>query len=196
MTETFHTRRGAIAAAALTAATAAAFGARAAPEVASLPMADLPAPTGDIHDFDYHIGAWTMVNRRLKKRWVADAEWDEFPGEDRYVQYLGGLVNVDEAVFPTKGFSGLTVRVFDLQRRQWSIYWINSRGGALVDPMIGGFRGNLGVFYGDDVDDGRPVKARYLRTKRPPNEERWEQAFSVDGGVTWETNWTAEFRRV
>src|ERR1700722_12605262 len=160
MTEITQTRRGAIVAA-TTLTAAAAFGVGAAPNVASLPMADLPAPTGDIHDFDFHIGAWTMVNRRLKKRWVADPEWDEFPGEDRYVQYLGGLVNVDEAVFPTKGFSGLTVRVFDLQRRQWSIYWINSRGGALVDPMIGGFRGNLGVFYGDDADDARPVRARY-----------------------------------
>jgi hypothetical protein len=25
---------------------------------------------------------------------------------------------------------------------------------------------------------------------------RWEQAFSDDGGATWETNWTMDFARV
>lgn len=192
------TRRDIIAAAlaAVGGASVAAFaGASAALPIEDSTMAALPAPTGDIHDFDYHIGSWTMVNRKLKKRWVANPEWDEFPGTDRYVRYLDGLVNVDEAVFPTKGFSGLTMRVFDLGRRQWSIYWINSKGGALDAPMIGGFQGNLGVFYGDDVDDGRPVKARYLRMKQPPDNDRWEQAFSLDGGLTWETNWVADFTR-
>jgi len=24
---------------------------------------------------------------------------------------------------------------------------------------------------------------------------RWEQAFSADGGVSWETNWTMQFSR-
>ena len=152
--------------------------------------------TGDVHDFDYHIGDWTLVNRRLKKRWTKNPEWDEFSGTDRYVQYLGGIANVDEVVFPTKGFSGLTVRTFDLERKLWAVYWINSRNGVMGTPMFGGFRGNHGLFYGDDTDDGRPIKARYLREKLPPDREHWEQAFSLDGGTTWETNWTADFTRV
>ena len=161
---------------------------------AVLPPAE--APTGDIHDFDYHLGHWTAVQRRLKKRWTTNPEWDEFPSNDFYGQYLDGLVNVDQVNFPTKGWSGLTVRTFNRARRQWYIYWINSRDGVLGTPVIGGFRGNNGLFYGDDSDDGIPVKVRFIRTKQPPDRERWEQAFSRDGGATWETNWTADFTRV
>ena len=158
------------------------------------PPAD--APTGDIHDFDYHVGRWTAVQRRLKQRWVGSKEWEEFPSNTTYTQYLGGLISADQTDFPTKGWAGLTVRTFQRERRQWFIYWINSRDGVMGTPMIGGYRGNVGLFYGDDTDGGLPIKARFIRTKQPPDRERWEQAFSRDGGTTWETNWTADFTRV
>ena len=172
------------------AAAAASVAARAEPTV----QAD--APTGDVLDFDYNIGVWTAVNRRLKKRWTADPQWEEFTGESRYAQYLGGVVNIDETVFPARGTAGLAVRVFDPGPRHWLIYWINNKGGDLGTPMVGGFTGDRGVFYGDDVDDGQPIKARYIRQRRPPDGDHWEQAFSKDGGVTWETNWSADFTRV
>jgi hypothetical protein len=181
--------------AALFAALAAGTGAALASSVRAAPVG-LAAPTGDVHDFDYHLGAWTAVNRRLKQRWTSTPEWEEFPGETRYVGYLDGMVSVDETSFPTKGWAGLTVRVFHAGTRQWSIYWISSRDGTLGSPMVGGFQGERGLFYGDDTDDGRPVKVRFIRTKRPPDRERWEQAFSRDGGESWETNWTADFTRV
>jgi hypothetical protein len=159
--------------------------------------ADAPlAPTGDVHDFDYHLGSWTSVQRRLKKRWTANPEWDEFPGRTTYVRYLDGTVSVDQTDFPTKGFSGLTVRVFDPVRRQWFIYWVNGRNPEMGTPMIGGYQGNHGLFYGDDKDGDLPIKVRFIRTKMPPDHERWEQAFSRDGGANWETNWTADFTRI
>ena len=154
------------------------------------------APTGDIGDFDYHFGRWTAVQRRMKKRWTASPEWDEFSSTCVYSRYLDGLVSVDQVDFPTKGWSGLTVRAFNRERRQWFIYWINSRDGVLGTPVIGGYRGDIGLFYGDDTDEGVPVKVRFIRTKQPPDRERWEQAFSRDGGKSWETNWTADFTRV
>jgi hypothetical protein len=151
------------------------------------------APTGGVHDFDYHVGSWTSVQRRMKQSWTTSPEWDEFPGKTTYVQYLDGTISIDQTDFQTKGFSGLTMRVFDPVRRQWFIYWINSRNPA---PMIGGFQGNRGLFYGDDKDGDLPIKVRFIRTKMPPDKERWEQAFSRDNGQSWETNWTADFTRV
>ena len=162
--------------------------------IAAPPAAD--GPTGDIHDFDYHVGHWTAVQRRLKRRWVGSKAWGEFPSTTTYTQYLDGLISADQTDFPTKGWAGLTVRTFQRERRQWFIYWINSRDGVMGTPVIGGYRGNVGLFYGDDSDDGIPVKVRFIRTKQPPDRERWEQAFSRDGGATWETNWTADFTRV
>jgi hypothetical protein len=153
-----------------------------------------PAVTGDVHDFDYFAGAWTTRQRRLKVRGVGSDEWEEFPATLCMNPYLGGLATVDELYFPTKGWAGLTLRTFDVARRQWSIYWVSSKTGRLGTPVVGGFRGDRGEFYGTDEDDGRAVTVRYSWTKLDRDHARWEQAFSYDGRA-WETNWTADFVR-
>lgn len=166
------------------------------------PRTDLPAAstytldrTGTIHDFDDLAGAWTVANRRLRARGVGSDDWDEFPAASCLTVHLGGVVNVDEIHFPTKGWSGLTLRTFDLARNQWSIYWINSRDGVLFPPVVGGFTGARGEFYGEDQDDGRPVLVRFVWLRQGGARFRWEQAFSTDGGVRWETNWTMDLSR-
>ncbi len=151
-------------------------------------------PTGDLHDFDFLVGAWTGVNRRLRRRWSQSQDWDEFPSALRCWPLLGGLGNVDDVEFPTRGFRGATVRLFDPARRRWSIYWANSLTGQLFPPVLGGFTGDCGEFFGDDTDDGRPVKVRYRWTRLGPGAARWEQAFSLDG-TDWEWNWVMDFTR-
>jgi hypothetical protein len=150
--------------------------------------------TGEVHDFDYFEGAWTTHQRRLKARGAGSTEWDEFPGTLCMSLYLDGKVTVDELLFPTKGWAGVTVRAFDLEKRQWSIYWISSATGQMATPVTGGFDGKRGEFYGEDRDDGRSVKVRYVWNKLDEDHARWEQAFSYDDS-TWETNWTADFTR-
>jgi hypothetical protein len=154
------------------------------------------AITGDVHDFDFLDGKWTMENRRLKARGVGSNDWDAFPATVRAYVLMGGVTNVDEVVFPTKGWSGTTFRHFDLEKRQWSIYWVNTRTGKMDSPQVGGFDGDIGLFYGEDTDEGRPVKVVYKWTRVGPDGARWEQAFSYDDGKTWETNWVNEHRRV
>ena len=145
--------------------------------------------TGGLHDFDFLPGNWHLDNWRLKKRGVGSREWDEFPSTSKGQVLMGGVVNVDENDFPTKGWSGVTFRHFDLEKRQWSIYWINNRDGKMQEPVVGGFDGDIGLFYGDDVDEGRPIKVVFKWTKLGSDTARWQQAFSYDGGITWETNW-------
>jgi hypothetical protein len=154
----------------------------------------LELPTGDIHDFDFFIGDWSFTNRRLKKRWVGSNDWETFPASLRCESRMNGVVNIDEGVFPTKGWSGMTLRVFHVEKRQWSLYWINSSRGEMATPVVGGFTGDRGVFYGDDTDEGRPIVCRFLWTRLGPNAARWEQAFSRDG-KEWETNWIIEHAR-
>ncbi|HZD53094.1 MAG TPA: hypothetical protein VE175_08605, partial [Woeseiaceae bacterium] len=105
-----------------------------------------------------------------------------------------GKATVDELYFPTKGWAGLTVRTFDVEKHQWSIYWVSSATGVMDTPVVGGFHGKHGEFYGEDSDNGRPVKVRFIWHKLDRNHARWEQAFSYDNR-TWETNWTADFVR-
>ena len=152
--------------------------------------------TGDVHDFDFLDGRWELVNRRLKQRGVGSQDWDVFPASVRAYVLMGGVTNVDELVFPTKGWSGTTFRHFDIEKRQWSIYWVNTRDGKMQSPVVGGFDGDVGLFYGEDTDEGRPIKVVYKWTRVGPDGARWEQAFSYDDGKTWETNWMNEHRRV
>jgi hypothetical protein len=94
----------------------------------------------------------------------------------------------------TTSRTGFIVRTFDLEKRQWSIYWVSSASGRVDVPVVGGFEGDRGEFYGEDRDNGRPVKVGYTWVKLDRNRARWEQAFSYDDH-SWETNWTADFTR-
>jgi hypothetical protein len=60
--------------------------------------------------------------------------------------------------------------------------------------VVGGFTGNHGVFYGDDTDEGRPIKAVFHWERISPDFARWHQEFSLDG-KNWEKNWTIEHTR-
>jgi hypothetical protein len=151
--------------------------------------------TGHLHDFDFIDGSWSVVSQRLKRRGVGSDEWEAFPAESWAKVLLNGVANVDEIHFPTKGWSGMTMRHFDVAKRQWSIHWVNSRDGLMQSPVHGGFDGDTGLFYGDDVDEGRAVRVVYRWTRQDAAHARWEQAFSYDDGRTWETNWVMELTR-
>ncbi len=151
--------------------------------------------TGDKHDFDYFVGGWAVKQKRLKTRAPGSSDWEEVPANLCMSLYLDGLATVDELYMPTKNRAGLTLRTFDVNKHQWSIYWVSSATGVLdTVPVVGGFQGNHGEFYGPDEEDHRPIKVRYTWDKIDHDHARWQQAFSFDNR-TWETNWVAEFSR-
>jgi hypothetical protein len=151
--------------------------------------------TGDLHDFDEFAGGWAFKNWRLKKRNVGSKDYDEFTAVSCTGVLLDGVANVDEVYFPSKGWSGVTLRTFNIAKKQWSIYWVNSRDGVLFPPVLGGFKGSEGYFYGEDTDEGKPVKVRFHWTKLSRDKLKWEQAFSYDN-KTWEVNWINVLERV
>jgi hypothetical protein len=161
---------------------------------AALPPGFTTTRTGDIHDFEYFAGAWTTRQHRLKQRGVGSHDWEDFTATLCAAVYLNGLATVDEMWLPTKNVAGLTLRAYDLQKHQWSVHWVSSVTGQMDSGVFGGFAGKHGEFYGEDLEQGRPVKVRYLWTKLDHDHAHWEQAFSFDNR-TWETNWIAEFTR-
>ncbi|MEH1100835.1 hypothetical protein [Micromonospora sp. CPCC 205561] len=147
-------------------------------------------------DFDFLDGSWHVANRRLRERHVGGDDWDEFPGVSVARSFFGGAGSFDEITFPTRGFSGATVRIHDPVTGTWSIYWMNSRRGLLeLPPVVGRFTDGVGTFLADDVDEGRPVRCRFLWSAVTATSCRWEQAFSTDGERSWETNWVMDFTR-
>lgn len=155
----------------------------------------IPHTTGGAHDFDDFAGAWTFVNRRLAVRGQHSTQFETFPAVSCTTAYLDGVANVDEIYFPTKGWRGLTVRTFDQDAKQWSIYWVNMRDGKVTPPVLGGFTGREGNFYGPDTDGGRPVISRFHWIEHDRDHLTWEQWFSYDRGKTWEMNWTNDLTR-
>jgi hypothetical protein len=149
-------------------------------------------------DFDFWMGTWTARNRRLKRRLAGSEDWEEFDSWSVARPLFGGQANEDE--FHTEhdgGFDGMSFRFFDPETKEWSIYWADSRRlGVLDPPVVGAFDGDVGIFEGEDVWNGRPILVRFTWSRVTTPSPRWEQAFSDDGGRTWETNWIADFTRV
>ena len=147
-------------------------------------------------DFDFWMGAWKIHNRRLRERLKGSTTWDEFEATSIARPLLGGVANEDE--YRTEyagGFIGMSFRFFDRATKQWSIYWADSRKGVLDPPVVGTFTGDTGVFEGTDSFEGRPIRVRFTWSRVTTATPRWEQAFSEDGGKTWETNWFMEMTR-
>lgn len=67
----------------------------------------------------------------------------------------------------------------------------NSRGGTLSPPVFAGFKRGRGEFYGQEFLNGRATVVRFIITPITADSIRFEQAFSDDGGRTWEDNWVA-----
>src|SRR5262245_27344409 len=154
------------------------------------------ATGGSSHDFDFWMGSWKVRNRRLRERLKGSKTWDEFEATAVARPLLGGIGNED--VFRTDfagGFTGMSFRFFDTAERRWAIYWADSRRGRLEPPVVGGFDGDVGRFEGTDTFEGRPIRVRFLWSRVTTPSPRWEQAFSEDGGKTWETNWVMDMER-
>jgi hypothetical protein len=151
------------------------------------------------HDFDFLVGSWAVEHRRLKHRLAHSNEWETFPGICKSWLLLEGQGDVDDNVLqlPTGIYHAVTLRSFDPATKSWSIWWLDSRHPHKLDPpVIGEFRNGTGTFFAQDTFDGRPIVVRYIWSDITANSAKWQQAFSDDGGKTWETNWIMEFRRL
>ncbi len=152
------------------------------------------APT----DFDFLPGHWAIHHRRLKERLTGCTEWETFKGTCQAWPLLGGLGNVDDNVLELPGgtYRALTMRTFDPATRQWAIWWVDGRHPHRLDPpVVGGFADGVGTFECDDELRGQPIRVRYVWSDITATSARWQQAFSPDGGQTWETNWVMALTR-
>jgi hypothetical protein len=155
------------------------------------------------HDFDFLFGRRRIHNRKLVDTLdLACDDWVEFEAEGEAQAILGGLGNIDRfsvpAMPPTgEPFEGFSLRLFDPETGLWRIWWASIRfPGQLDHPVEGRFTGDRGEFVCDDVIDGRQVRVRYEWRILSPQANRWEQAFSEDGGATWRANWISEGTQV
>ncbi|MGC1382231.1 MAG: hypothetical protein WA823_00520 [Candidatus Acidiferrales bacterium] len=166
--------------------------------------AALPVPSlrDGQHDFDFEIGTWNIHLSRRVKRLEGSNEWVEFDGTSVTKPLWDGKSNIEqfETESPNLHIEGLTLRVYNPQTHQWSIYWASAKDpqlGSPIVPMIGQFNADgTGEFYDQETWNGRSVYVRFIWSKVTPNSAHFEQSFSSDGGKTWEVNWITDQTRV
>ncbi len=154
---------------------------------------------GGPQDFDFEIGQWKTQLKRLANPLSGQAaKWVEYTGTTVVTKVWGGRANLVELDVkgPAGQIEGLSLRLFNPQTRQWSLNFANARSGTLTTPTLGGFNKGRGEFYSTDTFDGRDILVRFMISDVTPDSARFEQAFSADGGKTWEVNWVAVDTRV
>jgi hypothetical protein len=150
------------------------------------------------HDFDFEIGTWKTHLSRLLRPLTGSTTWVEYDGTTVVRKVWDGRANLVELEVdgPAGHVEALSLRLYNPQSRQWSLNFSNSKGGTLSQPMIGEFKDGRGEFYDQESFDGRAIYVRFVISDITPTSVRFEQAFSEDGGKTWEVNWIATDTRV
>jgi hypothetical protein len=151
-----------------------------------------------LHDFDFEIGTWKTHVARLEQPLSGSNKWVELEGTSVVRAIQDGRANLVELDIagPSGRIAGVSLRLYNADTRQWSLNYASLRGGTLSPPVVGGFGDGRGEFFGLDTIDGKPVFVRFVVACPAPDTCRFEQAFSADGGKSWEVNWIATDTRV
>ena len=150
------------------------------------------------HDFDFEIGTWKTHLTRLQHPLTGSTAWIDYEGTSVVRKVWNGRANLVELnVDGAAGhIQGLSLRLYNPKSHQWSLNYANASGGALGQPTIGEFKNGRGEFYDQEPFNGRVILVRNVWSDITPASCRFEQAFSEDGGKTWEVNWIATDTRL
>jgi hypothetical protein len=166
---------------------------------AALVLLAVPAVGADPqHDFDFAVGTWKSQIKRLKKPLSGSTEWYDVEATVSVRKLLNGRAQLEEieAEMPTGHLHGLAVRLYRPQAKEWSLHWATATQGAFSEaPATGAFRNGRGEFYDQEVFNGRMIVVREIFFDITEASYKFEQAFSADGGKTWEPNWIADLTR-
>jgi len=151
------------------------------------------------HDFDFELGSWKIhLKRRVHP--LADSDtWVEFDGTSVTRKVWDGRSQIEEfeTDSPVGGhIEGLTLRLYNPETHQWSLYWANSKKGTMEVPQVGQFKDGRGEFYAQDTFNGKSIFIRFIWSDTATRAPHFEQSFSEDGGKTWEVNWITDQTRV
>ena len=153
----------------------------------------------NIDNFDFLIGKWTVLNKRLNERLDNCTEWTEFLAEMETRPILNGLGLMDEMKSSQFGddFIGLSIRMVNPLTNIWTIYWADTASpeNYLKEQVVGGFKNGIGEFFGKEFYKGKEYRLRFTWKKAAANTAQWEQAYYDENREAWETNWIMEFIR-
>jgi hypothetical protein len=168
------------------------------PSVVALTSYDATSIRDGQHDFDFDLGTWKTHSSRLLRPLTGSATWTELDGVTVVSPVWGGRANLAE--YKANGAGGsvelLSLRWYKPASHQWYLDFATPKGGALGIPNVGEFRNGRGDFYDVESIGGRTILLRFSIWRIDDDHAQSEQAFSDDGGHTWEINWINKYTRV
>ncbi|MDB5086908.1 MAG: hypothetical protein JWR09_902 [Mucilaginibacter sp.] len=149
------------------------------------------------HDFDFHVGKWKSSIKRLLHPLTGSTTWIEMKGTLDARKVWDGRAQIEEleADGPSGHIEDLLLFLYNPQSHQWSLNAAASNDGTMGTPMTGEFKNGRGEFFDQEPFKGRTVLVRQVWSDITPTSHRFEQAFSDDGGKTWEINFIANLER-
>jgi hypothetical protein len=155
---------------------------------------DAPTLHDGTHDFDFEIGTWKTHVSRLLHPLSGSSTWAQYDGTSVVSKVWNGRANLVE--LEADGSAGhlelTSFRLYNPASHQWSLNVTSSRGGSFGVPTIGEFKDGRGEFYDQETFNDRAILVRFVISNISANACHFEQAFSADGGKTWEVNWIAD----
>jgi hypothetical protein len=156
------------------------------------------APRDGQHDFDFETGSWKTHLKRLLHPLTGSSTWVEYDGTTIVRKVWNGRANLVELEVdgPKGHIEALSLRLYNPDSHQWSLNFSNSASGTMGTPSIGGCKNGRGEFFDQEALGARAILVRFVMSEITPTSCHFEQAFSDDGGKTWEVNWIADDVRV
>ena len=147
-------------------------------------------------NFDFLLGKWHVENRVLAERLNKSKTWSTFDATLEVERRAFGQIDKYTANRKGEYFEGFTLRLYDPKTKLWSLYWTDNKTPQLQIPLVGAFENGVRLFYAEDTFNSEAIKIRFIWKEITGESAVWEQAFSNDEGVTWETNWIMNFKRL
>jgi ketosteroid isomerase-like protein len=149
------------------------------------------------HDFDFEIGTWkSHIARRLHPL-TGSATWVQMEAGVVVRKVWNGGANLMEleADTPTGRLQELNLRLYNPRTHRWSFNFATRNDGTIAPPMIGEFKNGRGEFIDQEPFNSKTILVRHVFSDISPDSHHFEQAFSDDGGQTWEPNFVATLTR-
>lgn len=123
-------------------------------------------------------------------------EWDCTWGEDgqatnHVVRTMAGKVIQEN--FSAPDLQGMSVSVYDPERRLWCQTWVDNNGSYL--DFTGNFESGKMILLRNAIVRGEACQQRMVWYNITANEFDWNWERSDDGGNTWRVLWQIKYRR-
>ena len=164
--------------------------------VAQVP-AKLAAQRDGQHDFDFHLGSWKSEISHIQHSPTGATTWVKCKGSLVARKVWEGRAQIEEleADCPSGHIEDLLLFLYNPESHQWSLNAATANDGVVARPMFGEFKNGRGEFYDQEMIKDKAILVRQVWSDITPTSHRFEQAFSDDGGKTWEVNFVASLTR-